>query len=234
MRRRDRHGGSFRGGTRWSGRARCSSRWRPSIRMARWPGVSAASARGGHWRRSSGPTGFRCPGGPSASTARIIRQRLRALGADPSTTGRRAGTIRRPSSPTATSPFSFAEPARRSRTAQGGVLWRASVVEDDAGLWAVEEGNDFVLRGAGGKPTLVLAEGGRLVNADVSDRGGRGRGVWASGRGARSRRDRRRGVRPRRSLRRASLGSAAPVARQRDKALRSGERWPPRLSSPRR
>ncbi len=84
------------------------------------------------------------------------------LGADPPT----GAGIRRPSSPTATGPFNFGEPARGSRAARWGDLWRASVTEDDTGLWAVEEGNDFVLRGAGGTATLVLAEGGRLVNAD--------------------------------------------------------------------
>ena len=88
--------------------------------------------------------------------------------------------------PDATGPFSFGEPARGFRTAGGGELWRASVVEDDAGLWAVEEGDDFVLRGDDGKATLVLAEGGRLVNADRLTEGDEVAVFGLPGRGARS------------------------------------------------
>ena len=93
----------------------------------------------------------------SASTARTIRQRLRALGADPPTVAELSGSD---------GPVQLRGTCARLPDDQGGELWRASVVEDDTGLWAVDEGNDFVLRGDGGRPTLVLAEGGRLVNAD--------------------------------------------------------------------
>ena len=101
----------------------------------------------------------------SAGTARVIRQRLRALGGDPSTAagGERATTVELPDGE---GPVQLRGTCARLPDGPGGDLWRAAVVEDDAGLWTVEEGSDFVLRGDGGTSTLVLAEGGRLVNAD--------------------------------------------------------------------
>lgn len=105
----------------------------------------------------------------TAATARIIRQRLRTLGADPSTTG--AGGNATVELVDSAGPVQLRGTCAPIPDNPAGVLWRASVVEDDAGLWAVEEGNDFVLRGAGGKVTLVLVEGGRLVNADVLTEG---------------------------------------------------------------
>jgi hypothetical protein len=101
------------------------------------------------------------PRRPSASTARIIRQRLRALGAEPSTTTTTTAEL-----PESEGPVQLRGTCRRLPDGPAGELWRASVIEDDTGSWAVDEGNDFVLRGDDGKPTLVLAEGGRLVNAD--------------------------------------------------------------------
>jgi hypothetical protein len=115
--------------------------------------------RFGSWRSLAAVVGtdwLPLPRRPSASTARIIRQRLRALGADPSAAELPGGD----------GPVQLRGICRRPPGGPGGELWRASVVEDDAGLWAVDEGNDFVLWGEGGKATLVLAEGGRLVNAD--------------------------------------------------------------------
>jgi hypothetical protein len=108
----------------------------------------------------------------TATTARIIRQRLRALGADPSTEAADRKAAAAGGDVTAELTASGGPVQLRGTCgplphSQGGVLWRATVVEDDAGLWAVEEGSDFVLRGDDGKATLVLAEGGRLVNADV-------------------------------------------------------------------
>jgi hypothetical protein len=123
--------------------------------------------RFGSWRSLSAIVGtdwLPLPRRASATTARIIRQRLRALGAEPSTPAASAGAT--------TAELSHDEPVQLRGTCarlldgRQGDLWRSSVVEDDGGLWAVEEGEDFVLRGAGGKATLVLAEGGRLVNAD--------------------------------------------------------------------
>ena len=101
----------------------------------------------------------------SASTARVIRQRLRALGADPPT-GAAAGRATTAELPDSEGPVQLRGTCARLPDGPSGDLWRASVVDDEAGLWAVEEGNDFVLRGEGGRATLVLAEEGRLVNAD--------------------------------------------------------------------
>ena len=133
-------------------------------------------ARFGSWRSLAAVVGtdwLPLPRRATASTARIIRQRLRALGADPSV--RASGDAAKPGGDaTATVPLGGGdEPVQLRGTCvplpdrPGGPLWRSSVVEDDGGLWAVEEGNDFVLRGADRKVTLVLAEGGRLVNADA-------------------------------------------------------------------
>jgi hypothetical protein len=126
--------------------------------------------RFGSWRSLAAVVGtdwLPLPRRASASTARIIRQRLRALGADPSTAAGAPGTGATTAElPDSDGPVQLRGTCVRLRDGSGGDLWRASVVEDDAGLWAVEEGNDFVLRRDGGKATLVLAEGGRLVNAD--------------------------------------------------------------------
>ncbi len=116
--------------------------------------------RFGSWRSLAAVVGtdwLPLPRRASASTARTIRQRLRALGADPPTVAELPGSD---------GPVQLRGTCARLPDDQGGDLWRASVLEDDTGLWAVEEGNDFVLRGDGGRPTLVLAEGGRLVNAE--------------------------------------------------------------------
>jgi hypothetical protein len=45
-------------------------------------------------------------------------------------------------------------------------LWRAETVEDADGRWFSDEGRDFLLTGAQGGMALVLAEGGRLLNAE--------------------------------------------------------------------
>lgn len=119
--------------------------------------------RFGSWRSLAAVVGtdwLPLPRRASATTARLIRQRLRALGSDPpAELSDRDG------------PVQLRGTCARLPDGQGGDLWRASVLEEEAGLWAVEEGSDFVLRGAGGKPTLVLAEGGRLVNADLLTEG---------------------------------------------------------------
>jgi hypothetical protein len=128
--------------------------------------------RFGSWRSLAAVVGtdwLPLPRRASASTARIIRQRLRVLGADPSTTAAGSGVAEMAMTaelPASDGPIQLRGTCARLPDDQGGDLWRAAVVEDDAGLWAVEEGTDFVLRGSGGKATLVLAEGGRLVNAD--------------------------------------------------------------------
>jgi hypothetical protein len=92
----------------------------------------------------------------SASAARVVRQRLRALGAEPS----------RETPPVDGQPVQLRGTcACLPGQGQPGDLWRATVINDADGLWAVDEGADFMLRDARGAPTLVLAAGGRLVNA---------------------------------------------------------------------
>jgi hypothetical protein len=166
-------------------------------------------ARFGSWRALAAVLGtdwLPLPRRRAAPLAPLVRRRLRALGAEPAP-GLAAELV------------AAGEPLQLRGTCErlaglAGDIWRVSVVEDAAGLWAVEEGEDFVLRGAEGDATLVLADEGRLVNAS---RGGR----------VRHRRDGARPRRPGRRLRsgrfgpRASLGSVAPVARERDPALRS-------------
>ena len=131
--------------------------------------------RFGSWRSLAAVVGTEwlpLPRRATATTARMIRQRLRALGAEPSTPP--PGSRAKAAGGNATVELTDSDDPVQLRgtcaplpDGEGGVLWRASVVEDDTGLWAVEEGNDFVLRDAAGTPTLVLGDGGRLVNADV-------------------------------------------------------------------
>ncbi|HVV16108.1 MAG TPA: hypothetical protein VHH90_02810 [Polyangia bacterium] len=47
----------------------------------------------------------------------------------------------------------------------GGGLWRAEVIEDADGRWLSDEGRDFLLVDRGSR-VLVLADRGRLVNAE--------------------------------------------------------------------
>ena len=47
----------------------------------------------------------------------------------------------------------------------GGALWRAEVIDDADGHWLSDEGRDFLLVGKSA-PVLVLADGGRLLNAE--------------------------------------------------------------------
>jgi hypothetical protein len=122
--------------------------------------------RFGSWRSLAAIVGtdwLPLPRRASATTARTIRQRLRALGADPIASAAAGSTaVEHPDD----GPVQLRGTCARLPDAAGGDLWQASLLQDDTGLWAVEEGRDFVLRGAGGKATLVLADGGRLVNAD--------------------------------------------------------------------
>jgi len=129
--------------------------------------------RFGSWRSLAALVGtdwLPLPRRASASTARIIRQRLRALGGDPSTAAANSGTMTA-ELPAGDEPVQLRGTCARLLGEQGGWLWRSSVVEDDTGLWAVEEGSDFLLRSASGKATLVLADGGRLLNADLLTEG---------------------------------------------------------------
>jgi hypothetical protein len=121
-------------------------------------------ARFGSWRSLAAIVGtgwLPLPRRPSPATARIVRQRLRALGAEP-----RSTAVERADD----EPIQLRGTCVRLPGAGGGgrrdSLWRSSVVQDETGLWAVEEGEDFVLRDEAGRSTLVVAEGGRLVNAE--------------------------------------------------------------------
>jgi hypothetical protein len=103
---------------------------------------------------------------PSPATARLVRQRLRALGAEPApATGFATAAELPDDGPVQLRGICVRLPGARGQ-GQGDALWRSSVEKDEAGLWAVEEGEDFVLRDAAGRSTLVLADEGRLVNAE--------------------------------------------------------------------
>jgi hypothetical protein len=120
-------------------------------------------ARFGSWRALTAIAGTEwlpLPRRPSAATRRIARQRLRALGAEPV-----AATLAEVIE--AAGPVQLQGTCGRLPGTPAGALWRASVVEEADGAWAVEEGEDFVLRDTGGHTTLVVAEGGRLVNANL-------------------------------------------------------------------
>jgi hypothetical protein len=92
----------------------------------------------------------------SASGIRVARKNLRALGSPPA---ERDG-------------ISLGEPVQlRGVTAAlpgdpGGDLWRSELIEDADGRWLSDEGRDFLLASPGGPPLLVLAQEGRLLNAE--------------------------------------------------------------------
>lgn len=118
-------------------------------------------ARFGSWRALAAVVGtdwLPLPRRRAAPLAPLVRRRLRALGAEPA-----AGPAAELAA--AGGPLQLRGTCERlGGTARD--LWRATLVEDDTGLWAVEQGEDFVLRGADGRTALVLCEGGRLVNAE--------------------------------------------------------------------
>jgi hypothetical protein len=126
------------------------------------PALGKGLARFGSWQSLAAVLGtdwLPLPRRASAGAARIVRQRLRALGAEPSPLPSDDATV-----PDGAAVQLRGTCAHLPGDARLGDLWRASVVEDADGLWAVDEGEDFVLRSGGGA-TLVLAAGGRLVNA---------------------------------------------------------------------
>jgi hypothetical protein len=127
------------------------------------PELGKGLARFGTWQSLAAVVGtdwLPLPRRASPGVARVVRQRLRALAAEPWAGG----------------PPDAGQPVQLRGTCvplPGGAprLWSTTIVEDDDGLWVVEEGADFVLRGADGGPTLVVARGGRLVNAPRLDAG---------------------------------------------------------------
>jgi hypothetical protein len=122
------------------------------------PELRKGLARFGTWQSLASVVGtdwLPLPRRASPGTARTVRQRLRALAAEPW-----AGPFPADGQPVQLRGTCERLPASASQ----GDLWRAVVVDDADGLWAVDEGEDFILRHAG-EATLVLAAKGRLVNA---------------------------------------------------------------------
>jgi hypothetical protein len=114
--------------------------------------------RFGSWRSLAAVVGtdwLPIAGRLSATGVRVARKNLRALG-----------------SPPAEGPLAIGEPVQLRGTAaalpgdRGGQLWRAAVIDDADGRWLLDEGRDFLLVGAGPAPVLILAEAGRLLNAE--------------------------------------------------------------------
>ena len=112
---------------------------------------------------------------PSALALRRARHRLRLLGSAPASFAAAAGQ-------------GSAEPvhlcgvcARRPGAGPtgDGDLWRREILDDDSGRWLVDAGHDFTLTGSDGEIALVLAAGGRLVNAARLRPGDRVRVAWA-------------------------------------------------------
>lgn len=115
--------------------------------------------RFGSWRSLAAVVGtdwLPIGGRVSASGIRVARKNLRALGSPPAERDR----------------ISLGEPVQlRGVTAAlpgdpGGDLWRSELIEDADGRWLSDEGRDFLLASPGGPPLLVLAQEGRLLNAE--------------------------------------------------------------------
>ena len=115
--------------------------------------------RFGSWRSLAAVVGtdwLPIGGRLSASGIRVARKNLRALGNPP---GERDAIA-------AGEPVQLRGVAAPLPGDPGGELWRAEVIDDADGRWLADEGRDFLLGGPGGPPLLVLAQGGRLLNAD--------------------------------------------------------------------
>lgn len=118
-------------------------------------------ARFGSWRALAAVVGtdwLPLPRRRAAPLAPLLRRRLRALGAEPPAASA-AELVE------AGEPVQLRGSCERLGGASGD-LWRVSIVEEGRGLWALEAAEDFVLRGGDGGAALILAEGGRLVNAE--------------------------------------------------------------------
>jgi hypothetical protein len=97
---------------------------------------------------------------PSAVVLRAVRHRLRLLGSAPSTFA--AAAAHGSTDPVHLRGVCAPLPARDP----GADLWRRELVEDETGRWMVDAGHDFALADGRGAAALVLAAGGRLVNAE--------------------------------------------------------------------
>ena len=96
---------------------------------------------------------------PSAAALRRARHHLRLLGSAPT-------TFELAAAQGSADPVHLRGICRPLASAgSASPLWRREIVEDDDGRWVVEAGLDFALAIGGGGTVLVLAAGGRLVNA---------------------------------------------------------------------
>ena len=116
--------------------------------------------RFGSWRSLAAVVGtdwLPISGRLTASAIRVARRNLRVLGGGPASELGQAAV-------------GEAVQLQGRATALPGdglrELWRAATVEDADGRWFSDEGRDFLLEGARGGMALVLAEGGRLLNAE--------------------------------------------------------------------
>ena len=96
---------------------------------------------------------------PSAVALRKVRHRLRLLGSTPSTFA--AAAAQGDAAPVHLRGICAALPGGQT----GPELWRRELAADEGGRWMVEAGHDFTLGDESGATALVLAAGGRLVNA---------------------------------------------------------------------
>jgi hypothetical protein len=98
---------------------------------------------------------------PSSMALRRARHRLRLLGSAPASFAAAAGqgSVEPVHLRGGCAPLPGADPTG------DGDLWRREILDDDSGRWLVDDGHDFTLTGSGGEIALVLAAGGRLVNA---------------------------------------------------------------------
>jgi hypothetical protein len=96
---------------------------------------------------------------PSAVALRTVRHRLRLLGSAPSNFA--AAAVRGDAEPVHLRGICAALPGGDA----GPELWRRELVTDDGNRWMVEAGRDFALGDESGATALILAGGGRLVNA---------------------------------------------------------------------
>jgi hypothetical protein len=115
--------------------------------------------RFGSWRSLAGIVGtawLPINGRLTASAIRVARQNLRVLGSPPSELGRVT-----PGEPVQLQGVTAPLPGDPGRE-----LWRAEVVDDAHGRWFADKGRDFLLAGPKGGVALVLAAGGRLLNAE--------------------------------------------------------------------
>ena len=114
--------------------------------------------RFGSWRSLAAVVGTEwlpIGGRVAASALRVARRNLRVLGSPATELG--AVTIGEAVQLQGTVAALPGDP--------GDPLWRAEVIDDADGQWLSDEGRDFLLVGKGG-PVLILAEGGRLLNAE--------------------------------------------------------------------